>query len=278
MRNQVLTVNASEQDVPLVAFLAQRLRASKKKAKQLLDQRVVFVNRRRIWMARHALSAGDEVEVAMVERAPAPTAHAAILRRDADFVIANKPAGMLANGPDSLESRLRTELGLPELEAVHRLDRDTSGCILYATNAAARDKLVDVFRRHEVSKTYFAIVAGRIPRPVMEIRTPVDGQPALTRLTVLKSTPTASQLQLQIETGRTHQIRRHLASIGHGILGDRVYFTKEHRSALLRSIPRQMLHAAAIAFPHPDTGKRVHVQAPIPSDYHSVQHRLGLGG
>ncbi len=277
MRNQVLTVNASEKDVPLVVFLAGHLHFSKKKAKQLLDQRVVFVNRRRVWMARHALRPGDEVEVAAVEHLPPAAAHAVILCRDADFVVANKPAGVLANGPDSLESQLRAELGKPTLEAVHRLDRDTSGCILYATHPAARDKLVDIFRRHEVSKTYFALVAGRIARPVMEIRAPVDGQPALTRLTVLKSTPAASHLQLQIETGRTHQIRRHLASIGHAILGDRVYFTKEHRSAILRSVPRQMLHAAAIAFPHPATGERLRVQAPIPSDYHSVQHRLGLG-
>jgi 23S rRNA pseudouridine1911/1915/1917 synthase len=279
MRNRSFTVNAAEKDIPLIAFLAQRLALSRKKAKQLLDQRLVFVNRKRVWMARHLLRPQDEVEISSgTEETAAAPPTAVILRRDPDFVVVNKPAGMLSNGPDSLETRLRAELGTSSLEAVHRLDRDTSGCILYATHPAARNKLVDLFKRREVSKTYRAIVAGRVERRAMEIRSPLDGQPALTRLTVLKSTPLASHVQLQIETGRTHQIRRHLASIGHPVLGDRMYFTNEHSNALLRSVPRQMLHAAAIAFPHPSTGGRVFVQAPIPSDYHSIQHRLGLGG
>ena len=138
------TVSVGEQDQELVEFLAHHLQTSRKGARCLLDARVVFVNTKRVWMARHVLRTGDEVEVNM----PAAAAsHAGqpipLLFQDSICVVANKPSGMLANGPDSLEEQLRSQMRCPELEAVHRLDRDTSGCLLCARTAGSYRPKVD---------------------------------------------------------------------------------------------------------------------------------------
>jgi 23S rRNA pseudouridine1911/1915/1917 synthase len=276
MSNPVFVATAAEQGAFLVLFLAKRLGCSRKRAKQILDQRCVFVNRKRVWMARHELHRGDEVEVAATETPPVSPRSPAVIHRSAGYVAVNKPAGVLSNGPDSLEMLLRVQLDEPSLVAVHRLDRHTSGAILYATNAAALDDMVGLFRRQEVAKTYHAIVAGRIVQRDIEISAPLDGQTAFTRVSVLRTAATASHVRLRIDTGRTHQIRRHMASIRHPVLGDRTYFTGEQSDPLLRGIPRQMLHASCLSYRHPKTGQTIRIEAPFPPDYRAVLRRLGL--
>ena len=261
----------------LQEFLAAHLGISKGKAKDLLDLRIVFVNGRRVWMAKHELKARDKIEVQL---ATTPTAVAQrmpkILFQDADLLVVDKPAGLLANGPGSVEELLRTKLALPELEVVHRLDRDTSGCLLLAKNLAMRDKLVALFGQREVTKVYHAIAAGRVPDDIHEIRTPVEGEPALSRLERLDANPQASHLKVNIETGRTHQIRRHLLQIHHPVLGDKQYGGRFQPAGHQAEIPRQMLHSAVLVFPHPATGAQVRCVATLPADFRGCLRSLRL--
>ena len=271
------TVSVGEQDQELVEFLAHHLQTSRKGARRLLDARVVFVNTKRVWMARHVLRTGDEVEVNM----PAAAAsHAGqpipLLFQDSICVVANKPSGMLANGPDSLEEQLRSQMRCPELEAVHRLDRDTSGCLLCARTAESKQALVDLFESHRVTKTYHAIVSGQIPKDLREITAPIDGKTAITRLTLLSANRLASHIKLSIETGRTHQIRKHMVSIRHPVLGDKVYLTNTQPHPELRRIPRQMLHASSLTFRHPVTDELVRSKAPLPPDFTACLKMLKL--
>ena len=276
MPQESYIVNAGEKDEELVDFLAHHLRTSKKGARRLLDARVVFVNAKRVWMARHILHTGDEVEV----HAPAFTSHVEvsipILFEDSTCIVANKPAGILATGPDSLEDRLRTQTRCAELEAVHRLDRETSGCLLCAKHPDAKAAIVQMFESHHVTKTYHAIVSGQVPADIREITAPIDGKTAITRLTILSANRIASHLKLSIETGRTHQIRKHMVSIRHPLLGDKVYSTNIQPRPELRSVPRQMLHATSLTFRHPVTSELVRAKAPFPADYAACLKMLKL--
>ena len=243
----------------------------------MLDLRIVFVNGRRVWMAKHELRARDKIEVQLATTPTAVAQHMPkILFQDADMLVVDKPAGLLANGPGSVEELLRTKLALPDLEVVHRLDRDTSGCLLLAKNLAMRDKLVALFGQREVTKVYHAIAAGRVPDNIHEIRTPVEGEPALSRLERLDANPQASHLKVNIETGRTHQIRRHLLAIHHPVLGDKQYGGRFQPAGHQAEIPRQMLHSAVLVFPHPVTGASVRCVATLPADFRGCLRSLRL--
>ncbi len=260
----------------LVGFLAAARGESRRAAKRLLDERRVFVNGRRVWMARHALRAGDTVEV------QPPAARAAsdtlpVLVEAGPWRIADKPAGLLSNGdPSSVESRLRAQLGLPELTAVHRLDRDTTGCLLLARTRSDAERLFPLFRERRVRKTYLALVFGRVGADVREIRSPIDGEEAVSFLRVVDANDEASLVEVRIETGRTHQIRKHLLEIGHPIAGDRAYGNSRARDARARALPRQMLHAARLSFEDPGTGERVKAAAPLPADFRAALRAYGL--
>lgn len=276
MNNRPLTVSAAEAGTPLDLFLARRLAISRKQAKRLLDERLVFVNRRRIWMARHPLEPEDCVEIPSLA---APTAGATaipVLYRDADYLVAAKPAGLASNGDGSVEERLQRELRLPALEAVHRLDRDTTGCLWCSLNASARAIATALFKEKAVTKTYHAIAGGRVPAAGLTITDPIDGLPAVTHVKLLSGNPVASHVKILIETGRTHQIRKHMASVRHPVLGDRSYLTREIEEPRVRQVPRQMLHASGLAFPHPKTGQTIRVKAPLPADFKRVLRTLGL--
>ena len=275
---QHFLVHPSDGAATLQEFLAVQLKLSKGKAKALLDQRVVFVNGRRVWMARHELHAGDEVEV----QTPAGHDPAAAARppdtlyEDDDYLVVDKPAGSLAAGPDSVESSLQSSRQLPALAAVHRLDRDTSGCLLFAKNARALEAAIALFGSRAITKVYHAIAAGRLPDGIHEIKVPVDGQPALTRVERLDANPRASHLKLNIETGRTHQIRKHLLAVHHPVLGDKAYGGRFQPAGLQQDIPRQMLHSSVLAFTHPATGAAVRCKAPLPEDFRSCLRALRL--
>lgn len=271
-----IKVKLGDHGATLIAFLADHLQLSKNKAKALLDARRVFVNGQRIWMARHRLDPGDRVEIqAGVIRAPF-VSREAVLYVSNDYLIANKPAGILANGAQSLEIDLRRLLANPALTAVHRLDRDTSGCLLFAQTAQAEAKIHSVFVQHRIRKIYHAIVSGFVADAEQEITHAIDHQNARTLVRALKANKWASHLWVELETGRTHQIRRHLVAIGHPILGDQQYATRREISPQERTIPRQMLHAYEIAFRHPVTGRPVHAKAPLPKDFTVCLQQFGL--
>ncbi len=259
----------------LIDCLASHLSFSKKKAKKLLNERVVFVNGKRVWMARHSLRQSDTVEVHTTTTHHSTESRIKILHKDADYIIADKPPGLLSNGTDSVESILQRQLQLPDLTAVHRLDRDTSGCLLFSRNRRAHGAAIELFRGREVHKTYHAIVAGRMREDTQSIRRSLDEQQAITKFRVLDAGDVASHLQLVLVTGRTHQIRRHLASIHHPVVGDKNHAPQRRYSDILRTVPRQMLHARRISF-RPQDGEVIRCESPLPGDFRACLRILRL--
>lgn len=274
-----LKVAGGEHGCLLQELLCERLGLSRNRAKALLDQRAVFVNQRRVWMAKHPLEAGDIVEVRAPSKSarPPPAKLIDILYEDEQYMVINKPAGMLSNGERSAEGLLKEHFKSMEIHAVHRLDRDTSGCLLVAKNMAAFEAMVDVFQKREVRKTYLALASRRVPPALRIIRAPVDGQEAITHIKTTRSNHRASLLELHPETGRTHQLRRHLASAGHPLIGDKQYETRAVTDDDARHVARQMLHASRLSFKQPISGVAVDVTCPAPADFISAKRALALG-
>jgi tRNA pseudouridine32 synthase / 23S rRNA pseudouridine746 synthase len=197
------------------------------------------------------------------------------LHEDGHLLVLDKPSGLLTvpakpPGPaDCLEARLA--VARPGALLVHRLDRDTSGVIVFARTRLAQRHLGWQFERRQVAKTYVARVAGQVAgeqgridlplacdwpnRPRQMVR--ADGKPAVTDWEVIAREPAATRLRLRPLTGRSHQLRVHLAELGHPILGDPLYGDAA-------SAPRLQLHAESIAFRHPDGGGRVAFSVPAP--------------
>ena len=186
---EALSVQRTSSGKSLQDFLAERLGLSRRAAKAVIDGRSVWVNRRCVWIAHHKLATGDLVELprtvvtaarrqagsarAVVE--PEERTHVRVLAETPHYVVADKPAGILANADaKSVESILRVQLNEPSLQAVHRLDRDTTGCILFARSFAAYQAAVEVFKTRRVEKTYRAIVAGAFPYACQKIDAPID--------------------------------------------------------------------------------------------------------
>ncbi len=219
-----------------------------------------------------------------------------ILLRDEHLVVVDKPAGLTthaapgASGP-SLASHLAA-LGLAgggDAERpgiVHRLDRETSGVLVVARGADTLKRLGRQMRRRAIEREYVALVHGRPPSragrieapigrdPANRTRRAVDGigaRPAVTHFALEEALPGYSLLSVRLETGRTHQIRVHLAAIGHPVVGDPVYGPP---GADDLGLGHQALHARRIAFEHPVTGEPVDVSAPLPDDLGAVLEAL----
>jgi 23S rRNA pseudouridine1911/1915/1917 synthase len=263
-----LIVAPAEARRSLQDFLAGKLQISRNRAKALIDTRNVFVNRRRVWMARHSLNIGDKIEI-NTATADAPKSDKAIrvLFQDHDYCIVDKPAGIPSNGTNSVEGKLRENMALPTLVAIHRLDKDSSGCLLFAKHPGAFEKAIPLFLREDVNKTYEAIASGQLDPPNRTVTTPIDGQRAATSLKTLSSNRNASHLLVTIKTGRTHQIRKHLLSIGNPVIGDNRYGTRLPATPKTLLVPRQMLHASRLEFTSPITGRVIKVHAPLPHDF-----------
>jgi 23S rRNA pseudouridine1911/1915/1917 synthase len=209
-----------------------------------------------------------------------------VLYEDNDLIIVDKPAGIVVhpaagNRDGTLVNALLyhcNELsgvgGVERPGIVHRLDKDTTGCLVAAKNDAAHGSLTRQFAGREVSKIYLALVDGRFAKGSGEISAPIGrhpihrqkmavverGRAARTTWRVLRELPVGSLIECTLHTGRTHQIRVHLKHIGHPLLGDDVYGKRS-------SFPRQMLHAWKLAFIHPSTGQLVSFKSPIPADF-----------
>ena len=260
----------------LLNFIAQKLDISKNKAKQLLDRRLVFVNKKRVWIASYQLQKGDVVELITTEIKPIKIQKDDILFKDNHYLIVSKPPDILINGPESLESSLREYFMDNLIHAVHRLDKDTSGVVIFAMNKYAFENIKTLFKKNLIKKVYRVIVRGAVGKQTFTIDKPINGQKAVTHVKLLKRGKDASYLEVYIETGRTHQIRIHLASIGHPVIGETEYNRKPIENPLLRQIRRQMLHAYQISFVHPYTNGIVSVTADIPDDFNQCLKLSGL--
>jgi RluA family pseudouridine synthase len=205
----------------------------------------------------------------------------AILFQDEQLLVAHKPAGLLTvagDGP-SLETRL-AEQGIPA-EAVHRLDRDVSGCVLCARTKEMRAKLEDLFRERALAKTYWALALGTLEPavgawkyPLLEergqARVSARGLPSLTRYKTLARFPLATELEIDLVTGRYNQIRVHAAHAGHPLAGERKY--ARGKEDPLRA-PRLALHAWRLAFRHPSDGAELRIEAPLPEELVRLRER-----
>jgi 23S rRNA pseudouridine1911/1915/1917 synthase len=269
----------------LLNFISHNLTISKNKAKQLLDKRHVFVNKKRVWIASYQLQKGDIVEVVIDDtellnftskEEGTGYEKVNILFHDDFYLIVSKPPYLLTNGADSLESHLRERFKNNQIQAVHRLDRDTSGAVIFAMDKDAFERMKSMFKNNLVKKVYMTIVQGRVEKQTFTINTPIQGQKAITHAKTFKKGTIASYLEVMIETGRTHQIRIHLASVGHPVIGEREYNRKPINNPLLRHVARQMLHSYQIAFTHPYTQKTISISADIPEDFRQCLKNLGL--
>ena len=288
-----LTVQKGDPKV-LQDFLSSRFSLTRRTAKAVIDGRSVWVNRSCVWIAKFALETGDSVEIpervvrGAVRQGSAGHAaprdegarrHVRVIWQNERYLICDKPAGLVSAGdPRSVEAILRQQEGVPTLEAVHRLDRDTTGCLLFARNHEAHEAAVDVFRGRSVSKTYHAIVAGRFPFAHQTIDVPLDGRDAMTRVSREAATDCASFLRVRIDTGRTNQIRRHLASVRFPVVGDRVFGLKRARDPRLMQVPRQMLHASTLSLPNPFSPREeMTAHSPLPADFRATLKLFGMG-
>lgn len=244
-----------------------------------------------------ALKAGDRVAVIIPPpkemRLQAEEMPLAVLFEDGDLLILNKPPGLVVHPAagheehtlvNALLHHCRGQLsgigGVSRPGIVHRLDKDTSGCLVVAKNDTTHRALVELFQGRDVWKEYLAIVWGTVARSTGKIdaaigRSPRNrqkmavrtsgGKPALTEYEVIERAGGCSVMKVRIHTGRTHQIRVHFASLGHPVVGDTMY-GRARNSALGQFAPRQMLHAHRLGFEHPGTHRYVEVSAPLPSD------------
>jgi 23S rRNA pseudouridine1911/1915/1917 synthase len=215
-----------------------------------------------------------------------------ILYEDADIIVIDKPAGLVVHPAAGHASGTLVNALLHHCKdltgiggerrpgIVHRLDKDTSGAMVVAKNEHAMAHLVDQFKNGRVRKEYLAVVQGKpVPaagtvktligrsshdRKKMSAR-PSSGRPAVTHYRVEESWGGMSLLRVRIETGRTHQIRVHMAHIGHPVVGD-LQYGRSGRHSTPSPVNRQMLHAETLAFSHPRTGKPLEFKAPLPAD------------
>jgi 23S rRNA pseudouridine955/2504/2580 synthase len=230
-----------------------------------------------------------------------PARDFAVLLEDEHLLVINKPAGVAVHGGSGVSFGVIEQLRMarPEakfLELVHRLDRETSGILLVAKKRSALKNLQDQFRERQTGKTYLAMVCGQWPAKLKVLDKPLhkylldgkdvqagerrvkvvsrddpDGMPSVTLVRVRETLPTGTLLEVTIKTGRTHQIRVHLASEGFPILGDDKYGDFELNKALARGnalpgLKRMFLHAWRLQFNHPATGERLELLAELPSE------------
>jgi 23S rRNA pseudouridine1911/1915/1917 synthase len=221
-----------------------------------------------------------------------------LLYEDGDLVVLAKPPGLTVHpgaGRPSGTLAHRLLARYPEMAGVggpgrpgivHRLDKDTSGVMVAARTSAAYHRLARAFAAREVAKRYLAITYGAPKPPAGSIAAPIgrhpvrrremavraDGRPASTGYATLAQQAGIALLALDLKTGRTHQIRVHLKSLGHPLVGDPVYGEARFKAlprpvqAPLRDFPRPALHAFRLAFEHPTTGERMAFEAPVPAD------------
>ena len=287
-------------DARLDVLVSEAVGATRSQVARWIDGGLCAVDGKPAKKAGEAVRLGALIDVAIpapaestVEKQDIPIE---ILYQDADVAVVNKPSGMVVHPAAGNESGTLVNAllfamddlsgvgGVKRPGIVHRLDKDTSGVLIIAKNDAAHLALSEQLKVREMEKHYWAVVEGVIREPSGFIDQPIgrsdrdrkkmairaDGREAQTEWTLLEPLNGASLLDVHILTGRTHQIRVHMRSIGHPVAGDPIYGLKHGVN-----VPRLMLHARTIAFTHPRTGERLRFEAAPPEAYQQALTRLG---
>jgi 23S rRNA pseudouridine1911/1915/1917 synthase len=296
-----LMLQVAEAGERLDAYLAAHVSDwSRSRIKRLIEDGDVLVSGHTA-KPSYKLRAGDEIEV---ELPPPATSNFVpenipieVVYEDDDLIVVNKPAGIivhpaagitrgtLANALAYHFQELSQHAGRVRPGIVHRLDKDTSGLMVVAKNEVTHEKLADQFRAREVFKSYVALVHGRLREDTGRIDEPIARDPSKrTRMAVVRSGRAAlslykvrrryerfTLLDMEIKTGRTHQIRVHLAWLKHPVVGDEVYSGGRDKTvpdtvlrARINQLGRQFLHAEQLGFRHPRTGEALRFTAPLP--------------
>ena len=295
MKRLSLVVASADEGERLDRFIAARGGISRGLARRALDAGGVFLDGRRCKVSSRLVRAGQAVVVNLEEggraaEPPPPLERARLLYADRDLVAVDKPPFVaaqptLTHDRGTLPDLVQALLGAP-VTLVHRLDRETTGVTVFARTAAAAAALAEAFREGGPEKTYLALCGrapappeGRIDAPLGKDPTRpglrrVDpaGDPAATRYRTLRASDRAALVEARPETGRTHQIRVHLASVGAPILGDPRYGGARRVGEL--AIPRVLLHARRLELDHPATGARLVLEAPVPEDLAAAERAL----
>ncbi len=241
---------------------------SRRKARAVIDLGGVFVDRARVKVAGRPVRPGQVIEVHVggaLERT-APPLGPEILFADDHVIIVDKPAGLVtAPTPESDRGDLLDQLAHShgEVYLVHRLDLPTSGLLVFARTRDANKQLGDAFARHDVDREYRAVAIGDVLPQTID--RPIQGKRAVTHVGVIERLAGATLISARLETGRGHQIRLHLAGLGHPLAGDPQHGGEAARTFVPRA-PRLALHAAVLGFTHPATGERVRFERAIPDD------------
>src|SRR5947209_9607313 len=295
------TVSADDANTRLDSYLAARISDwSRARIQRLIEDGDVLVGGRAV-KASYKLRAHDEIEV---ELTPASSIEftpedipVEVIYEDDELIVVNKPAGLVVHPAAGISAstlanalayhfhQLSTRGGAVRPGIVHRLDKDTSGLIVVAKSEAAHENLADQFRAREVFKSYVALVHGRVEQESGRIEEPIardprnrtrmsvvrGGRPALTLYRVRRRYTRFTLLDVEIKTGRTHQIRVHLQWLKHPVVGDAVYGGGRDKSvpdaqlrARINALNRQFLHAEQLAFRHPRTNEMLHLTTPLP--------------
>ena len=278
------------------AYISENTDYSRTAVQRLIEENKIVVNGKNE-KASYKVQNGDKIEI---EEEPAKEIELKaqdipleILYEDNDIIVVNKPKGMVvhpANGnPDGTLVNAIMSICKDSLSGiggeirpgiVHRLDKNTSGAIIIAKNDKAHINLSEQLKNHEIKKIYIALVRGVVKENNATINIPIgrskkdrkkmdvdkNGKEAITHFKVLKRFSDCTLLEINIETGRTHQIRVHLSHIGYPIIGDDVYSNGKNKW----NIVGQCLHAKSLDFKHPINGKSMHIEAPIPEYFEKI--------
>lgn len=292
---QKYLITENQAGVTVEKYLKEILHCSGRKIQKLTRQKGLFLNGKAAYLKK-TVKPGDLLRVLVIEDASygviPEKGSINILYEDENLMVLNKPAYQLVHPAGQTKSGTLSNFlafyfkerhMLSTIRPVHRLDRETSGCIIFAKNAESQTLLEQQLREKKLCRTYQALVRGKVEPPVGTIDAPLGphpkmpnrravisgGEPSITHYKTLKNYQDASLLELTLETGRTHQIRLHLSYLGYPIIGDKMYG--------LRTVwmPRQALHASSITFRHIKTGAMITVEAPLPADFqNAIQYAL----
>jgi len=249
---------------PLIDLVSQ-FTDSRKKAKKVIDEALCSVNGIKEPFYKKQLKPGSTVRFTipdlLFKRPEIET-----LFEDEYLLVVNKPPFINSNrnAPD-VETILRKRF--KNAWVVHRLDKQTTGALIVAKSKEVFDLFIENFRKREIKKSYLVLTAGNLRKKLGKITTPIDGKEAISIYRVVKQTGKTDLLDVEIPTGRKHQIRRHFAFLSHPVVGEFIYWKRKFPEEIHLFAPRIMLHAEKLVFKHPVKGKKIEIKAPLFEDF-----------